>query len=111
MVARAWSARRMLRNPGGAISTEAIGEAGSVAVVTTCAAIALAISSGARRYGLANFRAILLAKPPRVAAAGCSIVTVESTGTVGPPPAEAGAGRLAWATFQAASMASRIWDR
>src|SRR5664280_2761248 len=90
MAARAWSDSRTLRNPGGATSTAAMGEAGSVAVVATCAAIALAISIGARRYGLASFKAMLLAKSPRVASAGCSIVTAESTGTVGAPPAEAG---------------------
>src|SRR5450759_2134156 len=111
MATRAWSARRTFRNPGGAIATEAIGEAGSVAVVTTCAAMALAISSGARRYGLANFRAMLLAKSPRVASAGCSIVTAESTWLAGALPAGAGSGKLAWASCHAASMASRTWDR
>ena len=43
------SERRMFRNPGGATSTAAMGEAGSMAVVVTWAAIALAISSGGRR--------------------------------------------------------------
>ena len=49
VAARAESATRMFRKPGGATSTEAMGEAGSVAVVATCAAIAWAISMGARR--------------------------------------------------------------
>ena len=53
---------RTLRKPGGATSTLEMGELGSAAEVTTCAAMARAISIGARRYGFASLRAMLLAK-------------------------------------------------
>ncbi len=110
--ASARSDSRTLRKPGGATSTEAIGELGSVAVVVTWAAMALAISIGARRYGLASFMARLLEKSPKLGSDGRSIMMASgaAAGAAGSVAAPAGA-RSAWARCHAAAMASRTWDR
>ena len=79
---RAPSARRMLRKPGGATSTDAIGEPGALASVASSAAIASAIRRGAIRYGRASFIARPVARSPCSACAGRSISTGGSSAPV-----------------------------
>ena len=72
---RAPSARRMLRKPGGATSTDASRLPAVPASVASSAAIASAIRGGAIRYGRASFMGRLVARSPCSGLAGRSIST------------------------------------
>ena len=113
---RAPSARRMLRKPGGATSTDAIGEpavpasAPVVASISAAssAAIASAIRRGAIRYGRASFMARLVARSPCSGLAGRSIST---GGSSAPSGGAAGRAPDATARAQARSTARRARAR
>src|SRR5436190_1899776 len=88
---RASSRSRTFRNPGAATSAEATGDVDPAFVdsLSSSAAIADAIVSGAIRYGLASRIAMLLAKSPWTGSAGRSIATsgrVAPSGHTGSAP-------------------------